>query len=44
VSHLDGQLIAGRPAGQFGPVTQQLQHAYWDLHKLPAYSDAVTYS
>jgi branched-chain amino acid aminotransferase len=44
VSHLDGQLIAGRPAGQFGPVTQQLQHAYWDLHKLPAYSDAVTYA
>jgi branched-chain amino acid aminotransferase len=43
VSHLDGQLIAGRPAGQFGLITQQLQQAYWDLHKLPAYSDPVAY-
>jgi branched-chain amino acid aminotransferase len=44
VSHLDSQLIAGRPAGQFGPITQQLQQAYWDLHKHPAYSDPVIYT
>jgi branched-chain amino acid aminotransferase len=43
VSHLDGQLIAGRPVGQFGPVTQQLQQAYWDLHENPKYSDLVDY-
>ncbi|MBK7548983.1 MAG: aminotransferase class IV [Rhodoferax sp.] len=43
VSHLDGQPIAGRPAGEFGPVTCQLQAAYWALHNDPAYSEPVIF-
>jgi branched-chain amino acid aminotransferase len=43
VSHLDGQAVAGRPAGSFGPVTQALQQAYWALHENPAYVDPVRY-
>ncbi len=43
VSHLDGAPIAGRPAGQFGPVTRQLQQAYWALHDDPRRVEAVSY-
>lgn len=43
VSHLDGVAIGGRPAGQFGPVTRQLQQAYWALHDDPRWVEAVRY-
>lgn len=43
VSHLDGHAIGGRAPGQFGPVTQQLQNAYWALHDEPTHRDPVTY-
>ena len=43
VSHLDGVAIAGRPVGQFGPVTQQLQRAYWALHEDPRWVEPVKY-
>ncbi|HET9820999.1 MAG TPA: aminotransferase class IV [Burkholderiaceae bacterium] len=43
VSQLDGELIARRPLGQFGPVTERLQAAYWALHEDPRYGEAVTY-
>jgi len=41
IAKLDGRSIAGRPAGTFGPVTTQLQNAYWALHEDPAYTEAV---
>ncbi len=41
VSHLDGQPIAGRGAGAFGPVTERLQARYWALHDDPHYVEAV---
>lgn len=41
IARLDGQLIGGRPAGTFGPVTQALQQAYWALHEDPRYTEAV---
>jgi branched-chain amino acid aminotransferase len=43
VARLDGQPIAGRPAGEFGPVTQRLQQAYWALHEDPRYTEDVRY-
>jgi branched-chain amino acid aminotransferase len=43
VSHLDGVPIGGRPAGRFGPVTQQLQQAYWALHDDPKFVEPVRY-
>lgn len=43
VSHLDSQLIAQRPVGEYGPVTVALQKAYWDLHEHSAHSDPVAY-
>jgi branched-chain amino acid aminotransferase len=42
VSLLDGVAIGGRRPGQFGPVTQRLQAAYWALHEDPRYTEAVT--
>jgi branched-chain amino acid aminotransferase len=41
IARLDGRLIGGRPVGTFGPVTQQLQNAYWALHEDPRYTEAV---
>jgi branched-chain amino acid aminotransferase len=43
VSQLDGVPIGGRPAGQFGAVTRQLQQAYWALHEDARYTEAVRY-
>lgn len=41
VSHLDGVAIGGRTAGDFGPVTAQLQAAYWALHDDPRLAEPV---
>ena len=43
VSHLDGVAIGGRSAGNFGPVTLQLQQAYWALHEDPRWVERVAY-
>lgn len=43
VSHLDGVAVGGRRAGDFGPVTRQLQQAYWALHDEPRLAEAVAY-
>jgi len=43
VSQLDGVPIGGRAAGDFGPVTRQLQAAYWALHDDPRYAEPVRY-
>ena len=43
VARLDGVPIGGRAAGSFGPVTAQLQAAYWALHEDPRYVEAVRY-
>jgi len=44
VSHLDGVAVGGRPAGEFGPVTKQLQQDYWALHDEPRLTEAVAYT
>ncbi len=44
VSHLDGEAVGGRAAGEFGPITQQLQQAYWALHDDPRLTEAVNYA
>ncbi len=41
VASVDGRLVAGRPAGTFGPVTERLQAAYWALHDDPRHAEAV---
>ena len=41
VSQVDGVAVGGRAAGDFGPVTRQLQAAYWALHENPRYVEAV---
>ncbi len=33
VSRIDGQPVGGRADGEFGPVSQRLQDAYWALHR-----------
>jgi len=43
VSQLDGVPIGGRAAGEFGPVTRQLQAAYWALHDDPRHAEPVRY-
>jgi len=43
VAQLDGVSIGGRAAGEFGPVTQRMQAAYWGLHEDPRYTEAVRY-
>jgi branched-chain amino acid aminotransferase len=43
VSALDGVPIGGRAPGDFGPVTRQLQAAYWALHDDPRYIEPVQY-
>jgi branched-chain amino acid aminotransferase len=44
VSHLDGVVVGGRSAGDFGPVTRQLQKAYWALHDDPRLTEVVSYT
>ena len=41
VSALDGVPVGGRAAGDFGPVTRQLQAAYWALHDDPRFVEPV---
>jgi branched-chain amino acid aminotransferase len=41
VSHVDGVAVGGRRAGDFGPVSAQLQAAYWALHEDARYVEAV---
>jgi branched-chain amino acid aminotransferase len=41
VSQVDGVAVAGRAAGDFGPVSAQLQAAYWALHDDPRFVEAV---
>lgn len=41
IARLDGQPIGGRTPGTFGPVTQQLQDAYWALHEDPRSTETV---
>lgn len=43
ISRVDGVAVGGRPAGVFGPVTAQLQSAYWGLHEDPRYVETVDY-
>ena len=43
VSHLDGVAVGERAAGDFGPVSAQLQAAYWTLHEDPRFTEAVRY-
>jgi branched-chain amino acid aminotransferase len=44
VSAIDGVPVAGRAAGDFGPLTRRLQAGYWALHDDPRYTDAVDYA
>jgi branched-chain amino acid aminotransferase len=41
IHQLDGVAVGGRAAGQFGPVTERLQAAYWALHEDPRYVEPV---
>jgi branched-chain amino acid aminotransferase len=43
IASVDGVLVAGRPKGEFGPVSAQLQTAYWALHEDPRHTEAVRY-
>jgi len=43
ISRVDGVPVGGRPAGDFGPVTKQLQAAYWGLHEDPRFVETVAY-
>ena len=43
VSHVDGVPVAGRRAGDFGPVSAALQQAYWALHEDPRLTEPVRY-
>jgi len=43
VSQIDGVAIGGRGPGDFGPVTRQLQAAYWALHDDSRYVELVRY-
>ncbi len=43
IGRVDGVPVGGRPAGEFGPVTKQLQAAYWGLHEDPRYVETVEY-
>ena len=44
VSQVDGVPVGGRVAGDFGPVTRQLQAAYWALHDDARCVEAVEYA
>ena len=41
ISQLDGVPVAGRRAGDFGPVSALLQQRYWALHDDPRYVEPV---
>ena len=41
VAKVDGVAVAGRAPGDFGPVSAQLQAAYWALHDDPRYVEPV---
>jgi branched-chain amino acid aminotransferase len=41
ISQVDGVAVAGRPAGQPGPVTAALQARYWALHDDERHNEAV---
>lgn len=41
ISQLDGVPVAGRRAGEFGPVSALLQQRYWALHDDPRYVEPV---
>ena len=43
IARVDGAPVGGRAAGQFGPVSERLQAAYWALHEDPRYVEAVRY-
>jgi branched-chain amino acid aminotransferase len=43
IARVDGEPVGGRAAGQFGPVSERLQAAYWALHEDPRYVEAVRY-
>jgi branched-chain amino acid aminotransferase len=43
IAQVDGVPVAGRPAGEFGPVTRRLQQAYWSLHEDSRYIEPVVY-
>jgi branched-subunit amino acid aminotransferase/4-amino-4-deoxychorismate lyase len=44
IAKLEGRTIGGRPPGTLGPVTAQLQHAYWALHDDPRLVESVVYT
>jgi branched-chain amino acid aminotransferase len=44
ISQLNGTPIGNRRAGVFGPVTTQLQSAYWALHDDPRFVERVQYA
>jgi branched-chain amino acid aminotransferase len=44
VSQVDGVPVGGRVAGDFGPVTRQLQAAYWALHDDARCVETVEYA
>ena len=41
VSQIDGVAVGGRAAGDFGPITRQLQAGYWALHDDARYVEPV---
>jgi branched-chain amino acid aminotransferase len=43
IASVEGVLVGGRPKGEFGPVSTQLQAAYWALHEDPRHTEAVIY-
>ena len=43
IARVDGKPVGGRAAGQFGPVSEKLQAAYWALHEDPRYVEPVRY-
>lgn len=43
IASVDGVRVGGRPKGEFGPVSAQLQAAYWALHEDPRHTEAVAY-
>lgn len=43
IARVDGVAVGGRAAGVFGPVTAQLQAAYWALHEEARYVEPVSY-
>ena len=43
IARVDGRPVGGRAAGQFGPVSEQLQAAYWALHEDSRYVESVRY-